>query len=392
MLRASERAVREGSSIEEAIVTLSMKIGSPALDPLADRYMEAKRHVLQWLYEHKTTSIKEVHNALYRMLREKYQLPSKLTQDCYRDAIAVYKGWLKSPKRGRFPILKNVSLWLTPKASYTVNFNAMTARILGQEVKIIGYPRNLIKYKDFQVKEARLVKREDRWYLNVTMKKQILIEKEVKGIVAVDINMDLITLGNNKQVIEVPTRLDDAAHFKKLAANLQKKHPRRWKENRRILNRTKGFHKKARNIVQDFARKAGKQVVEEAKRLNADYIVLEDLNRMITRVKNLKKGYRDRLYLMQYKRVQYWIEWQAKKNGLNVVYVNPAYSSTTCPHCGAKMAESGYRTLKCERCGYEDNRDHIAVFNLYGRGSLTLSTAPQMRDVAPNQWGEPSSF
>ncbi|WP_338602509.1 hypothetical protein V6M85_02355 [Sulfolobus tengchongensis] len=52
MLRASERAVREDSSIEEEIVTVKMKISSSALEPIADHYMRSKRLVLQWLYEH----------------------------------------------------------------------------------------------------------------------------------------------------------------------------------------------------------------------------------------------------------------------------------------------------------------------------------------------------
>ncbi|WP_338602325.1 RNA-guided endonuclease TnpB family protein [Sulfolobus tengchongensis] len=385
MLRASERATREGSSIEEKIVTVKMKIYSSALEPLAMKYMQAKRFVLQWLYEHKTTSLKEVHNALYEVLREKFGLKSKLAQDCYRDAVAVYKSWLKNPKKGRFPVLRNISLWLTPKLSYTVDFNTMTAKILGEEVKIVGYPHNLSQYKDYQLKEARLVKRGDDWYLNVTMKKAIEVEKQVKGLIAVDINMDFITLGNDKQVIEISTRLDDSAHYKKLAENLQKKYPKRWRENKRILNRISRFHIKARNIVRDFAKKVGKWVVDEAKRLGANYIVLEDLNKMISHVKGLKKNYREKLYLMQYRRVQQWVEWQAKKYGLNVIYVKPAYSSTTCPKCGEKMVESGYRMLKCVKCGFEDHRDYIAVYNLCARGSLTLLSAPQMRDVVTNR-------
>ncbi|WP_338602511.1 zinc ribbon domain-containing protein [Sulfolobus tengchongensis] len=99
----------------------------------------------------------------------------------------------------------------------------------------------------------------------------------------------------------------------------------------------------------------------------------------------MKKNYREKLYLMQYRRVQQWVEWEAKKHGLNVIYVKPAYSSTTCPKCGEKMVESGYRMLKCVKCGFEDHRDYIAVCNLYGRGSLSLATAPYMRDVTPNR-------
>jgi len=84
-------------------------------------------------------------------------------------------------------------------------------------------------------------------------------------------------------------------------------------------------------------------------------------------------------YLMQYRRIQQWIEWQAKKYGLKVIKISPAYSSATCPKCGALMRESGYRTPKYEKCGFEEHRDYVSVLNLYGRGSLTLSTAHGMK-------------
>ncbi|MCH1771464.1 MAG: zinc ribbon domain-containing protein [Metallosphaera sp.] len=65
--------------------------------------------------------------------------------------------------------------------------------------------------------------------------------------------------------------------------------------------------------------------------------------------------------------------------------MDPAQSSTTCPRCGHAMKETGHRTLKCPQCSFEVHRDHVAVYKLCGRGSLSLSTAPQMRDVVPNR-------
>jgi hypothetical protein len=35
--------------------------------------------------------VKQVHNALYQQLR-KFNLPSKVAVDCYRNAIAIYNG------------------------------------------------------------------------------------------------------------------------------------------------------------------------------------------------------------------------------------------------------------------------------------------------------------
>ena len=137
-----------------------------------------------------------------------------------------------------------------------------------------------------------------------------------------------------------------------------------------------------------FARKVGKWVVEVAEGFNANVIKLENLKNLINHVNKLPREFRDELYLMQYRRIQYWIEWQAKKHGLLVQYVNPHYSSVSCPKCSKKIKEVGYRYFSCPSCGYENDRDVIAVVNLNGRGSLTLSTAHPMRDVAPNQGWE----
>ncbi|MEM0299822.1 MAG: zinc ribbon domain-containing protein, partial [Saccharolobus sp.] len=56
--------------------------------------------------------------------------------------------------------------------------------------------------------------------------------------------------------------------------------------------------------------------------------------------------------------------------------------SVSCPKCGKRMVEVSHRWFRCS-CGYD--RDVIAIMNLNGRGSLTLSTAPQMRDVRANR-------
>jgi len=184
--------------------------------------------------------------------------------------------------------------------------------------------------------------------------------------------------------VRIPTRLEEVHHWKSLAESLQKKYSRRWRGNKRILYRVRSFHQKARRTMEDFARKVGKWVVEITEDLCANVIKLENLRNLIKNVDKLSKEFRDKLYLMQYRRIQYWIEWQAKKHGILVQYVNPSYSSVSCPKCGRRMEEKGYRWFRCN-CGYENDRDVIAITNLNGRGSLTLSTVPQMRDVNPNR-------
>jgi len=122
-------------------------------------------------------------------------------------------------------------------------------------------------------------------------------------------------------------------HFWDLSSSLYEDEkgniPLWWKENEHILARIKSSHVKAKRITEDFARKVEKWVVEEAKRMGANVIKLERLRNLIRNVGKLAKEFRDKLYLMQYRRLQYWIGWQTKKQCLLVEFVNPKYSSFT---------------------------------------------------------------
>jgi IS605 OrfB family transposase len=370
--------------------TVSMNIAlTNSLLVFSKNYLEALRYVLYWLKEkrinpNKRNILSIIHKALYNTLKS-YNLSSKIAEDCYRNAISIYKSWYNNPNKGRFPKIFKPTVWLTPKLSYTVNFNEMLVKIskIG-EFKILGYPRNYKEYLSWNMKEARLVLNNGKAFLKIVFEK-FAQKIEPKGSIAVDINMQNITVGkDDKNYVSIPTRINEIHRYKSLAEMLQIKYPKKWKENKNIKRRITTFHVKAKNIAEDFARKVSKRVIDEAIKINANVIKLENLKYMIKHVKKLPKEFRDKLYLMQYRKIQYWIDWQAKKHGLLINYVYAAYSSIKCPKCKNKMKEISYRWFKC-KCGYENDRDIVAIINLNGRGSLSLSTAPQMRDVAPNQ-------
>ena len=116
--------------------------------------------------------------------------------------------------------------------------------------------------------------------------------------------MSEIVVGkDDANYVRIPTRLHDVHHYKSLVERLQKKYPKRWKENRRILHRIRHFYAKARRIMEDFARKVGKWVVDIAKMYNANVIKLENLKNLIKHVDRLSPEYRDKLYLMQYRKI-----------------------------------------------------------------------------------------
>lgn len=133
--------------------------------------------------------------------------------------------------------------------------------------------------------------------------------------------------------------------------------------------------------------------MEEAKSLRAA-VAREDLRGLMEGIRKLTKEHRRRLLYMGYSRLQYWIDWQAEKHGVPVVVVNPSGTSSTYPKCDAKLKEIRRRYMRCPNCGFEGDRDVIAVVNIRLRamgGSLVAPTAPQMTNEAPSRWGEPMS-
>jgi putative transposase len=167
-----------------------------------------------------------------------------------------------------------------------------------------------------------------------------------------------------------------------------------------ILNRIRSYHRKARNILEGWARKTSLKIVKLAKRLGYA-VAREDLKGLIEMLRDLPKDHRKKLIIMGYKRMGKWIDWQAMKQGVPLAIVNPNGISSECPKCDSRLEENGYRRLKCPRCGFEADRDVIGKLNIrkralkklkikvIPRGSLATPTAPQMTDVNPNRWGEP---
>jgi transposase len=89
--------------------------------------------------------------------------------------------------------------------------------------------------------------------------------------------------------------------------------------------------------------------------------------------------------------LEHWIDWQCEKNGVPLIVVDPKGTSSTCPMCSSKLVENGYRRMKCVKCGFEADRDTIAVLNIEKKalskmwGALAPLNAPQMTDVNPNR-------
>jgi len=329
-------------------ISIGMRVSpEPGAIELLRRYNTALNYAINKILRLDLRSIGRVHNTLYRELREWFDLPSRVAIDCYRDALANAKSWRNSPKKGRKPRVRKLSMLLHPGSGYRVK-EGYVEIIGGVKLKIIGWDR---RYDQYENGEARLVYRGDKMMLWISKKVPKPKAYQPRDVIAVDINEKKIVYGDHVINGEKDTKIGEAHRWKKLAENLQKRYsfPRypAWRRRRGILNRIRSYHRKARNILEDWARKTSLEIVRLAKRLGYA-VAREDLTGLINSLRKIKnKDHRTKLIIMGYARLGRWIDWQAMKHGVPLAKVNPNGTSSECPKCDSKLEENGCRRLRC---------------------------------------------
>jgi len=360
---------------DKLIATIRVKL-EPTLEliELLKRYRDGLNLAIKWAVEEarakgRSPTLSEIHNALYKTLRV-MGLPSDIAIACYREALAVVKSYMASGTRGITPVVTTLHMWLSKKV-YRVRGSYLYITG-GYEAKIVGMEE---RYEEGEWREARLVYRGGDMYLYIAVKAPKSTPAEPRGVIAVDINERFVYYGNSQWIRKVETPVEKAVRLRGLAEGLERKYsaPRYTPWNRRsgIRERISRFYKKARDVVEDWAKKTAVRIVEEARR-QSYAVAVEDLTGLVEAIRELPKEHRVKLMALAYRRLLWWIKWQAAKRGVPVVTVDPRGTSTTCPKCGGKMEEVEHRRMKCTVCGFEAGRDVVAILNIEKRARNKL--------------------
>ena len=363
---------------------------------LMRRYREALNYSIKVVIENKALSLGKAHILLYKVFKERYGLPSKIAQDCYREAIAIAKSWLNNPSRGNMPRARAPRIWLTNRYSYRVK-GGYVELLGGYKLKIIGWDK---RYDIYPSRDSILLFKNGKFILAVSKRMPKPAKYVSRGVLAVDVNEKEIVVGNSTIEHRFETAVERALHYKQLAEYLQKKYSstryNAWLRRKSIKRRISRFHSKAKNIIEDWAKKVSRLIVLLAKR-HQYAVAREDLTNLVNNLRKLPKEHKVGLTILSYRRLEHWIDWQCEKNGVPIIVVEPRGTSTKCPICGSRLIENSYRNLKCPKCGFKADRDTAAVMNIERialskmGGPLTAPTTPQMTDVDPNRCGEPVS-
>ena len=343
-------------------------------------------------------SIKELHYKFYRVLREQ----GFRSHHCHkierraRELVKAMRIKMKNGEKVSKPILKRLTARLDYQ-DYKLNLEDKVLKIAVLndewiELKLIWY-KHLDKYfsGEWKLKEILVSYRDKIIWVYLTFEREVVV-KPLRAVMGVDVNFNNITYTivdlRGKLVsmgVILFNGLTRALTHRKIAEKLQRKYPKSWRFNKKVLEVIRKHYRRARNILIDSSHYVSRRIVEIAKEYDA-MIVLENLNKLRTRG-NGGKRFNWELSLWVYRRIQAHIHYKALLEGLMVTYVNPKGTSKTSP-LGGELKFINYRWVKLPN-GIVTSRDVIASWNLALRGCVPQVVNGGMKALEGNETSIP---
>ena len=224
--------------------------------------------------------------------------------------------------------------------------------------------------------ESDLVRRGGNWYLNATCEVPEADEYTPDGFLGVDLGIANIATTSDGRV-HSGGRINSVRHrHRRLRRRLQRKGT---KSAKRVLRRLSG---RERRFAADTNHRISKRIVTEAQRTSRG-IALEDLGGIRERVR-LRKPQRVTLHSWSFAQLGSYIAYKAKRAGVPVEYVDPAYTSQGCSACG--HTDKGNRpdqaAFRCMSCGFAEHADVNAARNISSRGVAGWAVSHAADDAA----------
>jgi IS605 OrfB family transposase len=112
-----------------------------------------------------------------------------------------------------------------------------------------------------------------------------------------------------------------------------------------------------------------KRLIEFAIENEVSVIGMEDLTGIRKETESkIAKEFRYEHSSWAFRQLQGFVEYKAKEAGIAILYVNPEYTSQTCPRCNhiSRNNRSGL-SFRCGKCGYGTHADRVGAMNIEHR-------------------------
>lgn len=319
-----------------------------------------------------TNRVRLQHLAYYS-LRAESRAGAQMVCLAIREVTAAYKtiGKLGQIQKDQpFPELQ----W-SPKGA--VAFDARTMRLLPHGVSlytlqgrivvpwVLGAHQKRIMALG-QLREAKVVCKKGRWFLHLSVQHQTAVKSQSTKTLGVDVGENVLAATCTNKILGGAFLRHRRGRVHALRRRLQSN------GSQSAMQRLRKVSGKEKRRVRHENHVVSKKIVAEAVSQNRGIVVMEDLTHIRSRVR-AGKSVRTRLHGWAFRQLQTFVVYKAQMAGLDIRYIDPAYTSKTCSRCLCFGSRRG--SLFVCSCGNRRHADANAACNI-GRlsGVITSGT------------------
>jgi putative transposase len=290
-------------------------------------------------------------------------IPSAVKNQAIKDAKSLFATKVKKSKYKIIPILKKpVCVWNNQNYSFDSNYISVPLMINGKSTRLkvrallIDKNNRNLDLLTHKLGTLRITKKSDKWsaQISVTLPRS---EKAGTKILGVDLGLKVpaVAITDN----------DKIRFFGNGRQNKYRK--RKFRSARKKLGRDKKvnairrFNDKEQRWMQDKDHKISREIIDFAIENHISVIRLEKLTNIRQTARTSRKNEKN-LHTWSFYRLSQFIAYKATLAGIKIEYVDPAYTSQSCPKCAEKNKAQD-RKYKCS-CGFETHRDIVGAMNI----------------------------
>ncbi|TFJ91336.1 RNA-guided endonuclease InsQ/TnpB family protein [Lentibacillus salicampi] len=285
-------------------------------------------------------------------------MPSAVKNQAIRDAKSVYR---RSKTIGKVPILKKpVCIW--NNQNYRIRDDTIQIPVWlngrAERISIKGiltdYQRQLLKHHRGTL---RITKKSNKWIAQISVRMKRPKQKSTGIIMGVDLGLKVPAVAvtsNGKTKFFGKGRQNKFVRRKYAARRLVIGKSKKPVAYRKINDKEKRWMKE-----QDH--KISRQIIDFAVDNHVSVIRMEKLKGIQKTARTSRKNEKN-LHNWSFYRLCSFIEYKGNLAGIKVEYVDPKYTSQTCPQCH-KRNKVRDRNYHCS-CGFRSHRDRVAGMNI----------------------------
>lgn len=357
---------------------------TPRIDATLEAFAAACNYVAAWGREHLVSRQYALHAGCYYAVRAQFGLSANLTvQAIARVAPQLRKAKTRHATFAPTSVGYDARIFRFHEADWSVGLTLLDGRV-----------RIPLQVGDYQYQALRgtaptsatLVKRRGKYYINIQVKEPAPDPVKGSGTLGVDLGIKKVATLSDGTQFGGATLNAYRLRRHKVRRSLQSKADtgvRSTRKNaRRVLKRLSGKERRYQRWVNH---QISKHIVETAKAQGLS-IALEDLEgireRTNTRLRRSQRGLHNTWAFYQ---LRAFVEYKARRAGVEVILVPPAYTSQMCSCCYHLGTRSGER-FECSNCGTAMDADLNGALNIAAVGGLVIGLENSPLSCPLPQW------